>query len=112
MGVATSAGVIAAGAAWKLGHPGWAGRKLVDALGSHDENARTIAGMLLVKGGAHALPVLRAAMAEGENLPMVLAVAGSIGDASIAPDVRRFVDHRDPKVAAAAKDALRAFETK
>jgi hypothetical protein len=112
MGASKSIGVIAAGAAWKVGHPEWAGRKLVTALGSDDENARTIAGMLLVKGGAHALPLLREAMAQEQNLPMVLAVAESIGDASIAPDVRRFTDHRDPKVAGAAKDALRALEAK
>jgi hypothetical protein len=112
MGVAKSLGVIATGAAWKVGHPDWAGRALIDALGSADENARTIAGMLLTKGGKHALPLLRDAMKHEQNLPMVLAVAGSIGDASIAPDVRRFVDHRDPKVAAAARDALRALGAK
>jgi hypothetical protein len=112
MGVAKSVGVIAAGAAWKLGHRDWAGRALIDALGSADENARTIAGMLLTKGGAHALPLLRDAMKDEQNLPMVLAVAGSIGDASIAPEVKRFVNHRDPKIAAAARDALRAFDVK
>ncbi len=78
MGVAKSVGVIAAGAAWRLGYPDWAGRALIDALGSEDESARTI----------------------------------SIGDASIAPEVKRFVNHRDPKIAAAARDALRAFDVK
>ncbi len=77
MGVAKSVGVIAAGAAWRLGYPDWAGRALIDALGSEDESARTIAGMLLAKGGAHALPLLREAMKNEQNLSMVLAVASA-----------------------------------
>jgi HEAT repeat protein len=107
MGLGKSLGVVAAGAAWKLGHPEWAGRALIDALGSDDENARTIAGMLLVKGGAHALPLLRRAMAKRENLPVVLAVAGSIGDPALKADLERFVNDSDPRVASAARDALR-----
>ena len=107
MGVGRSAAVIAAGAVWRLAHPEWAGRALVKALGAEDENARTIAGMLLVKSGPRALPLLRSAMANRENLPMVLAVAGSIGDPSMAVDLRRFVDDSDPSVASAARAAVR-----
>jgi 2-oxo-4-hydroxy-4-carboxy--5-ureidoimidazoline (OHCU) decarboxylase len=107
MGVGSSAAVIAAGAMWRLAHPEWAGRALVKALGAEDENARTIAGMLLVKSGRRALPLLRSAMANREDLPMVLAVVGSIGDPSMAVDLKRLVDDRDPSVAAAARDALR-----
>lgn len=107
MGVGRSAAVIAAGAMWRLAQPEWAGRALVKALGAEDENARTIAGMLLVKSGRRALPLLRSAMANRENLPMVLAVVGSIGDPSMTVDLKRLVDDRDPSVAAAARDALR-----
>ena len=99
--------MISAGAMWRLAHPEWAGRALVRALGAEDENARTIAGMLLVKSGRRALPLLRSAMANRQNLPMVIAVVGSIGDPIMAVDLRRFVDDSDPSVAAAARDAVR-----
>lgn len=110
MGLRATLGVLAAGAAWRLGHPRRAGRALVDALGAEDENARTIAGMLLVKGGAHAVPLLREAMARRENLAMALSVAGSIADPALADEVRRFADDADPQVATAARDALRSIE--
>lgn len=99
--------VLAAGAAWRLGHPRWAGRALVGALGEADETARTLAGMLLAKGGAHATPLVREALARRENPAMVLAVAASIADPSLEADVRRYADDPDPQVAAAARDALR-----
>ena len=72
------------------------------------DNVTAAAAALAVnQGGAHALPALRIAMANRENLPMVLAVAGSIGDPALKPDLERFVNDSDPRVASAARDALR-----
>jgi hypothetical protein len=106
MDVGRSAAVIAAGAMWRLAHPEWAGRSLVKALGAEDENADDRRNAPFEEWSSRpAAP--RSAMANRENLPIVLAVVGSIGDPSMAVDLRRFVDDSDPSVAAAARDAVR-----
>ncbi len=86
-----------------------AGRALVRALGSDDEDLRTIAGMFLVKAGKDAEPLLEEALERRENLPMVLWVLGDIGDRRLEPEIRQFSDDRDPRVAGAARDALRGL---
>jgi hypothetical protein len=84
-----------------------AGRALVDALGSRDEDLRTVAGMLLVQSGKRAEPLIAEAIARREHLPMVLLIAGDIGASSLEPVLRRFTADPDPAVARAAHDGLR-----
>jgi len=84
-----------------------AGRALVDALGSGDENLRSAAGMLLVQCGKHAEPLIAEAIARREHLPMALLIAGDIGASALEPALRRFTADPDPDVARAAHDALR-----
>lgn len=84
-----------------------AGRALIDALGSRDEDLRTIAGMLLVQSGKRAEPLIAEAIARREHLPIVLLMAGDIGAATLEPEIRRFTTDPNPEVARAARDALR-----
>lgn len=86
-----------------------AGRALVHALGSPDENIRTIAGMLLVRMRGRAVPLLREALARRENLVVALAILGDIGDRRCEPDLVQFTRDGDPEVARAARDALRVL---
>ena len=94
---------------WRATGVAAAGRPLVHALASTDENIRTIAGMFLVRSGHRALPLLREMLERRENLPMALAILGDIGDRRCAPDLARFAQDRDPEVARAARDALRVL---
>jgi hypothetical protein len=84
-----------------------AGRTLIDALGSRDEDLRTIAGMLLVQSGKRAEPLIAEAIARREHLPIVLLIAGDIGATTLEPELRRFTADPDRDIARAAHDALR-----
>ena len=87
-----------------------AGRALVKALDSPDENIRSIAGILLVKSGKRAEALLQEAVNRRENLPIVLTVLGSIGDPALIPQLRQFTDDHNPDVAKAAREALKVVE--
>jgi HEAT repeat protein len=87
-----------------------AGRALVRALGSSNENIRSIAGILLAKSGERAEPLLQEALNRRENLPIVLTVLGSIGDPALIPQLRRFADDQNSEVAKAAQEALKVIE--
>lgn len=89
-----------------------AGRALVRALATDDEQLRMIAGMMLVKSGRKAEPLLQEALERRENVSTVLTVLGSIGDPSVEPQLRRFTDDKDPRVSKAARDALRLVQYK
>jgi hypothetical protein len=86
-----------------------AGRTLVHALGSEDENRKSLAGMFLVQAGRKAEPLLEEALSKGENLPLVLTLLGDIGDPKFEPELRRFSQDANPEVARAAQDALLAL---
>ena len=88
-----------------------AGRALVRTLGSTDEGKRTVAGMLLVRGGKRAEPLVAEAIRRREHLPIVLLIAGDIGATSLAPELRHLTMDPDPDVARAAHDALETLTT-
>jgi HEAT repeat protein len=88
-----------------------AGRALVRALGSPDENIRSIAGILLTKSGKRAEALLQEAVNRQENLPIVLTVLGSIGDPALIPQLRQFTNDQNPEVAKAAQQALKVIES-
>ena len=88
-----------------------AGRALVRALGSTDEGKRTVAGMLLVRGGRQAEPLVAEAIRRREHLPIILLIAGDIGATSLEPELRRLTTDPDPDVARAAHDALEILTT-
>jgi hypothetical protein len=87
-----------------------AGRALVKALGSPDEDLRTIAGMLLVRGGKRSRPLLEEALRRREHLPMVISVLADLGDPGVQPEIRPYTQDPDPEVADSAQQALRVLE--
>jgi HEAT repeat protein len=104
--------ILLTAAVWRATGVRLAGRALVRALGTDDEEIRAIAGMMLVKSGRKAEPLLQEALNRRENVSTVLTVLGSIGDPSIEPEIRRFADDKDPRVSKAARDALRLVQYK
>lgn len=104
--------VFAAHAVWSLTNRSTAGRIVVSSLSSPDENVRTIAGMLIVKRGKAALPLLREALGSRHALTMVLPILGDIGSASAAIDVAQFVGDSDATVDKAARAALILLKVK
>jgi len=108
--VAAATRLFALGALFRSARLESAGRALVKALGEGDENLRTIAGMMLVKAGRRSVPLLQDALARRQSLPMAIAVLGDLGDPSCEPGLRALTSDPDPKVATAARDALRALE--
>jgi len=101
--------LFAEGILWRMTHQQWLGRRLIEGLGEPDENARSIAGIMLAKSGAAAIPVLHHALAQRTNVAEVLLLLGDVGDASVEQDLARFASDKDERVARAAKDALRVL---
>jgi hypothetical protein len=105
--VARAARLLAQSALWRA--TGWraAGRPLVAALGSPEEDVRTLAGILLVRGGERAKPLLEEALRQREHLPMVVNVLASLEDSRYEPSLRTLAKDPDPRVAEAAREGLR-----
>ncbi len=102
-------GVFACVAAWRAAGLRSAGRALVRALGSEDDNVRTIAGVFLVRAGKKSEPLLEEALEKRESLPTVLTILADIGDRKFEQELQRFCQDEDPHVARAAKEALRVL---
>jgi hypothetical protein len=99
--------LYAAKSLWSATRLRRAGRALLDALASSDEDLRALAGMLLVQSGKGAEPLIAEAIARREHLPTLLVIAGDIGATALEPDLRRLTTDPDPVVARAARDGLR-----
>lgn len=110
MRVAKALGLFASYALWRGTGLRPAGRVLVRALGSDDENLRTLAGILLVRAGRRSAPLLQAALDNREHLPIVLTIVGSLGDRRLEPLLRRFAEDTDRSVADSARQALRVLD--
>ena len=109
MWVFQAIGLFMCTAVWRATRLRFFGRLIVRTLGSNNENLRTIAGTCLTKVGRIAEPLLEGALQRRENLPIVLTILADIGDRRVEPEIRRFSRHEDPKVAEAAKQALRVL---
>ena len=84
-----------------------AARRLVNAVGSRDEDLRTLAGMFLVRAGRRSLPELEHAIAERHpQLPTLLLILADIGDGDAKGTLEGFAGDPDPDVARAAADGL------
>ncbi len=101
--------IFACAAVWRATGLRSPGRALVHALGSEDENIRTIAGMLLVRAGKQSEPLLQEALHKRENLHIVLPILADIGDRKFEAELQQFCQDDDPQVARAAKEALRVL---
>lgn len=109
MWVFEAIGLFICTALWRATRVRFLGRPVLRALSSTNENLRTIAGMSLVRAGRLAEPLLEEALDRHENLPVVLTILADIGDKRVEPEIRRFSAHEDPRVAEAAKQALRVL---
>ena len=109
MKLASAAKLFVLYAIWRATRMPGTGRIIVHALNSSDETIRTVAGMLLVRAGQLAEPLLKEALDRRENLPLVPVILGDIGDRTIEPEIRSFSGDHDPDVAQAARDALRTM---
>jgi len=86
-----------------------AGEALVHALASDSRNVtqrQMVAGILLVRCGRSALPLLESALATGRASPMLIRVAGDTGLAELLPSIERYRESTDPAAAKAARDVL------
>jgi len=101
-------GVLLAWGLWRATGAARPGAGLARALGSGDETNRTLAGMLLVRGGQRALPLLRGNLQAGLAVPMTLRVLGDIGGAEVLREIEPYRRSTDVAVSRAAADALRA----
>ena len=101
--------LLAEGMLWRMTHQPWLGRRLIKGLGESDENARSVAGIMLAKSGPAAIPILHDALIERNHVAEVLAVLGDVGDASMEDEVARFASDKDERIARAARDALRVL---
>ncbi len=110
MNLVKAAQLFVSQAVWNATGLDAAGRTLVRALDSDDENLRTIAGIFLVQAGQRAEPLLEEALHKGQYLPMVIDVLGSIGDPKVIAELHPFIDNPNPEIARAARDAIRAID--
>jgi hypothetical protein len=109
-----SAWLLAVGVVWLLTGAAAAGRALTRAITDCDESERTLAGMLLVRAGDRAVPVVTEAILSGRGSTALIDVLASIGSPA-AHDALVHVSRAaapavDPVVAAAAAQALRTLD--
>lgn len=95
-------------AAWRCLGLRAAGQPLARALANREETTRLVAGMLLVRGGTKALPLLRANLENDLALVTSLGVLGDVGGDQALGLVERYVAHPDAAVAHAAANARAA----
>lgn len=105
MKLARSAALFGAKVAFQSGVDS-AGRTLVDALDSEDENVRTLAGMFLVQCGRRSIPLLREELARGRHVPQILTMLGDIADPEVVPQLESYTASSDGEEARAAREAL------
>jgi hypothetical protein len=106
--LAESAAVFAAYGAWRTTGSARAGAVVANALASTDETNRTVAGILLARASARALPLLQANLQRGVAVPLTLRVLGDIGGQDASAEIEPYTRHADPAIARAAADALSA----
>jgi len=82
---------------------------LIRALSAKNENLKNIAGILIVRAGKSAEPLLQDALHRRENLPLTLSLLADLGDRMVEKEIQPFSTDQDPKVAEAARQALRVL---
>ncbi len=109
MWVLQAIGLFLTAAVWRLTGSPRLGGMLIRALSSENENLKNIAGILLVRAGKRAEPLLQDALHRRENLPMTLCLLADLGGRMVEKEIQPFSTDRDPKVAEAARQALRVL---
>jgi hypothetical protein len=109
MWVIKAIGLFLTAAAWRLTDSRRFGAVLIRALSAENENLKNIAGILIVRAGKKAEPLLQDALHRRENLPMTLSLLADLGDRMVEKEIQPFSTDQDPKVAEAARQALRVL---
>jgi len=109
MWVLQAIGLFLAAAAWRLTGSRRFGEVLIRSLSTKNENLKNIAGILIVRAGKKAKPLLQDALHRSENLPMTLWLLADLGDRMVDKEIQPFSSDQDPKVAEAARQALRVL---
>ena len=112
MDVAGAVRLYGYNALWRATGARRAGRALINALGTPDEELQMLAGMFLVRGADKAEPLLEEALARRKHLPEVITILADIGNPKYKAEFRRLADDADSAVADAARDALRVLEAR
>jgi len=107
-----AAKVFLTGILWRTARIPAAGRALVRALGTPDEDVRTIAGIFLVRAGRRSEPLLEEALRRRDNVPIVVSILADIGDHDVESAIRDLTSDSDPEVAQAAREALRVLHAR
>lgn len=107
-----AAGLFFANAAWRTIGADWAGRTLIKALGSKDENLVNIAGIFLAKSGEKAEPLLLHAVERKENLEVVLPLLGDVCRPEHASAIDRLQSDPDQTIARAATYAVQVMRAR
>ena len=102
-----AAAVFTAFGVWRATGSARAGAVLARALESSDETNRTAAGILLVRSGARALPLLRENLQRGIAVKLSLRLLGDIGGTDAAALIEPYQRDPDPQIAAAARAFFR-----
>jgi hypothetical protein len=90
----------------------WAGSRIVARLAADHASVRSVAGILLVRGGDEAVPLVHHAIQRKVNLPHTLVVAGTLGAESLRSELEKFRTDENPAVAAAAEEGLRRLHAR
>jgi len=109
MWVLQAIGLFLTAAAWRFTGSRWLGALVVRSLSSKNENLKNIAGIMIVRAGRRAEPLLQEALQRRENLPMTLSLLADLGDRMVEKEIQPFSTDRDPQVAEAARQALRVL---
>lgn len=109
MSLARSLGVFATGGLFKLG-VGAAGRSLVETVGKADEQASTLAGMMLVQAGRRSVLLLIEALRAGNTTPALATILGDLGGPEAEAELRRLAGNGDGPLVEAAQRSLKDLE--
>ena len=88
MGLASSIGLVGAGLAWRSARFKPAGRALVNALDSGEQD-RTLAGMALVQAGERSVELIEERLEASEATLMLVRVLNDIGGAAAQRALKR-----------------------
>lgn len=111
MGAATSAKLLAAGAAWRWAGLGSAGDTLLAAFAGGAETERTLAGILLTRAGDRSVRLLTAALLTGRAGTAPVELLASIDTpAARAALARAAAAAPAPPIRMAAEQALRTLD--
>jgi hypothetical protein len=114
---AGAARLIGVGTVWRATGAATAGRRLVAAVARGDEDEQAVAGMLLVRAGDRAVPLVAEALAAPAtgtvhvevHVEVLVDVLASIGSPPARAQLRRLAAAPSAQVADAARAALRAL---